>query len=68
MFAFTPALTRSVMAHGIWSMCPNYPGLVACPKGRLVMAGNDSRSQFVEVTKRLPTDPASTRGAFARGS
>ena len=31
------------------------------------MAGNDSGSQFVEVTKRLPTDPAPNEGAFARG-
>ena len=67
MFAFHSG--AYAFRNGPWNLvdCPNYAWPVDVSEGRLVMAGNDSGSQFVEVTKRLPTDPAPNEGAFARG-
>lgn len=43
---------------------PNYAWGIAVQEGRIVWAGNDSGSQFVEVTKRLASDPASFNQAL----
>ena len=46
---------------------PNYAWAVAVHEGRMVVAGNDSGSSFIEVTKRQPTDVIPNLTAFVAG-
>ena len=57
------------MRNGPWNLTdgPNYGWGIAVQEGRLVWAGNDSGSQFIEVTKKQPTDPALNEAKHKRG-
>lgn len=46
---------------------PNYAWGIAQGDGIMLMAGNDSGSQFIEITKRLPTDSTPNETLFKAG-
>lgn len=55
--------------NGPWDVVdgPNYAWGIAAQEGRIIWAGNDSGSQFIEVTKRQPGDPGVDVAKHLRG-
>jgi hypothetical protein len=63
-------LSSNTLRNGPWDQVdyPNYAWGIAIQEGRIVWAGNDSGNQFVELTKRLASDPAPSVAAINRGA